>query len=111
MVRSFYSIAPTQVIREDVSSAQVGGNAVIPAFLIGRLALDRSIHGEGLGVELLLDALETVVAAARSTGGRLIVVDALNGEARAFDLKNGFADTRSEGRLVMKVSTAATLAP
>jgi predicted N-acetyltransferase YhbS len=37
---------------------------VIPVYLLARLALDRSLHGQGLGAELLLDVLTRVVDAA-----------------------------------------------
>lgn len=40
--------------------------------------------GTGLGSELLVDALERIVDAAQVGGGRLIVVDAIDDEARAF---------------------------
>ena len=108
-VLAFYSVAPTQVARDDVSSAAAGGNSIIPAYLIGRLALDRSLRGKKFGVQLLLDALEVIVAAASTSGGRLVVVDALNDNADGFYRTNGFAPTNTDGRLVMKVSTAAAL--
>lgn len=108
-VLAFYSVAPTQVARDEVSSAAAGGNSIIPAYLIGRLALDRSLRGRKLGVQLLLDALEVIVAAANTSGGRLVVVDALNHNADGFYRTNGFAPTKTDGRLVMKMSTAAAL--
>jgi len=46
--------------------------------LFARLALSRHLIGGGLGGQLLLDALETVAAAANLAGGRLVVVDAIN---------------------------------
>lgn len=108
-VLAFYSVAPTQVARDVVSSAAAGGNRIIPAYLVGRLALDRSLRGKKLGVQLLLDALEVIVTAASTSGGRLVVVDALNEDADDFYRRNSFAPTKTDGRLVMKVSTVAAL--
>lgn len=108
-VLAFYSVAPTQVARDVVSSAAAGGNRIIPAYLVGRLALDRSLRGKKLGVQLLLDALEVIVTAASTSGGRLVVVDALNEDADDFYRRNSFAPTKTDGRLVMKVSTVTAL--
>jgi predicted N-acetyltransferase YhbS len=41
----------------------------LPALLLARLALDRQLHGQGLGVELLLDALSRAVTASNQVGG------------------------------------------
>jgi GNAT superfamily N-acetyltransferase len=48
----------------------------IPALLLAKLALDQRLQGQGLGAELLAHALTTIVTAARSAGGRIVVVDA-----------------------------------
>jgi len=39
------------------------------------------VHGGGLGAELLVFALETMVDAARRAGGRIVVVDAIDDNA------------------------------
>ena len=91
-----------------LSGALAGGYSRIPGYLIARLALDRAIQGKGRGEQLLLDALGRAVAASEIGGGRLIVVDALDEEAQSFYRHFHFVPvTKREGRLVMKVSTAA----
>jgi hypothetical protein len=49
-----------------------------------KLALSEQFHGHGLGVELLVRALNTIVESARVAGGKLVVVDAIDAEAAAF---------------------------
>jgi GNAT superfamily N-acetyltransferase len=108
-VLAYYAISPTEVVREidGISRSLSGGYNRIPGYLIARLALDASLHGQGLGGQLLLDAVGKAVTAAETGGGRLIVVDALDQEAHAFYLKYGFTPVRNrENRLVMKVATA-----
>ncbi|WP_067494230.1 hypothetical protein [Actinoplanes sp. TFC3] len=106
-VRAYFSIAPTQVVRTEVSSGMAGGYSVIPSFLLGKLALDLPLHGLGLGGEVLHDALTRVVKAANRGGGRLIVVDAIDEKAAAFYAKYDFKPVRNDPRrLVMKVATA-----
>jgi predicted N-acetyltransferase YhbS len=69
--------------------------------------LRRDLHGQGLGAELLVYALTTIVTAARSAGGRLVVVDADDG-AVDFYRAHDFQPSRTDPcRLIMKLSTAA----
>ena len=48
------------------------------------LALDSSVQGQGLGADLLVFVLDVVVTAARRAGGRAVLVDAIDDEARGF---------------------------
>lgn len=108
-VAGYFAIAPHLVERDDTPRG-VGRGAPqrIPAILLAKLALDNRLHGQRLGVELLVHALTTIVVAARSSGGRIVVVDAVDEDAasfyRAHDFKPSPADPR---RLIMKLSTAA----
>jgi GNAT superfamily N-acetyltransferase len=106
-VVAYYAIAPTQIARVDLPSrALSAGFSMLPGFLIGRLALDRSLQGKGLGSQLLLDALERIVEAADLAGGRLIAVDAIDDEAHRFYIHHGFQPIEASSRLVMKIATA-----
>jgi GNAT superfamily N-acetyltransferase len=108
-VVAYYSIAPTTVRRGDVSRSMSGGVSVIPAYLLARLALDRQLHGQGLGAELLMDALGVIVKAAGMSAGRLIVVDAIDEAAHAFYTHHDLRPIEGGMRLVMKISTARKL--
>jgi len=109
-VLAYFAIAPTQVVRADLPRvALAGGHSVVPGYLLARLALATSLHGQGLGGELLLDALSRIVEAARVGGGRLIVVDALDDHARAFYRRYDFIPVEGSSRLYMKVATADTI--
>ncbi len=106
-VVAYYVIAPHQVRREQVSSAMAVGTTVIPAYLLARLALDVAWHGQGLGAELLHDAMDRIVTAADAVSGRLIVVDAIDDTATAFYRHHDFQPVcDNPHRLVIKVSTA-----
>lgn len=106
-VIAFYAIAPTQFASSELPARSLStGYSIVPGYLLPRLALDRSLHGQGLGTQLLLDALERVVDAATHAGGRLIAVDALDASARRFYEHHGFQPIENSNRLVMKVATA-----
>ncbi len=105
-IAAYYSLAPTEIRREEISRSLSGGSSTVPAYLLARLALDRSLHGQGLGGELLFDALEVIVKSAKIGGGRLIVVDALDEDATRFYLRHDFQPVKDNPqRLVLKVAT------
>jgi len=62
----------------------------IPVMVIGRLAVDRSIQGQGLGRSLLRDAILRTIQAASIAGIRAILVHAISAEARRFYERCGF---------------------
>jgi predicted GNAT family N-acyltransferase len=106
-VVAYYSIAPTQVERSELTGGQAGGFSIVPAYLLTRFALDRSIHGRGLSDDLLLDAVQVITKAASAAGGRLIVVDAINSQVAAYYQRRGFQPIKGDPlRLVIKVETA-----
>lgn len=106
-VVGYHAVAPTQVTRVDIPGRSLtAGYTTIPGYLIARLALDGSVHKQGLGTELLYDALRRIVAAADRAGGRLILVDAIDEQARAFYRHHDFQEIVGSARLVIKVSAA-----
>jgi predicted N-acetyltransferase YhbS len=105
-VVAYYSITPHQVHRAEVSGGMSGGVTIVPAYLLARLALDRMLHGQGLGGQLLRDALERVVEAADVASGRLLVVDAIDDGAAAFYRRYDFQPVKGNSRrLVIKIAT------
>jgi ribosomal protein S18 acetylase RimI-like enzyme len=62
----------------------------VPAVLLARLAVDASTQGQGLGEELLLDALHRSLALSAQLGIHAVVVDAIDEQAKAWYLKYGF---------------------
>lgn len=62
----------------------------IPAMLLARMAVDRAVQGRGIGAFLLKDAMSRAVSVAEQAGIRLMLVHAVNGEARAFYEHFGF---------------------
>lgn len=109
VVVAFYAIAPTQFMRTDLPSRSLSaGFSTIPGYLIARLALSQALHGRGLGTQLLLDALERIVAAATNAGGRLIAVDAIDDAAHSFYRHHNFQPIQGSRRLVLKIATART---
>lgn len=107
IVRAYFSLAATVARREELPKRVGRGSPdVIPAVLLARLALGASLHGQGLGPALLVDALQRVVAATESVAARMLIVDAIDDEAATFYERYGFARA-GPLRLCQKISDIA----
>jgi GNAT superfamily N-acetyltransferase len=62
----------------------------IPAVLLARLAVDRTVQGHGLAAWLLRDAMLRTLSAADAVGIRVLLVHAIDDGARAFYERHGF---------------------
>ncbi len=62
----------------------------VPAALIGRLAVDTSMQGQGVGSMLLANAIKRTLAVSDEIAIYAIVVDAINEEAKSFYRHYGF---------------------
>jgi GNAT superfamily N-acetyltransferase len=105
----YFAIAPHLIEREE-APRRIGRGAPqqIPAILLAKLALHERLHGQGLGAELLIHALTTIVTAARAAGGRIVIVDAIDDNAASFYRAHDFEQTPNDPlRLTLKLSTVA----
>lgn len=57
---------------------------LVPATLIGRLAVDRRYQGKGYGELLLVDALKRSLLSTEQIGSAVVIVDAKDDKAKAF---------------------------
>ncbi len=64
---------------------------VLPAILIGRLAIDKNYHGQGYGDFLLMDALYKSLQYSQDIGAFAVIVDAINENASVFYQRYGFS--------------------
>lgn len=90
-IGGFYTLCSTALRLHDLPAEvakRLPRYPLVPATLIGRLALDRRYHGQGWGSFLLLDALHRCVTS--EIASFAIVVDAIDNEARQFYLHAGF---------------------
>ncbi len=62
----------------------------IPAIILGRLAIDSSWHGQGLGRALLNEAIRRSLLASSEVSARLVIVHAISPAAETFYLHHGF---------------------
>ncbi|WP_293867531.1 GNAT family N-acetyltransferase [uncultured Alsobacter sp.] len=78
-VLGFYTISPAQIEFAAVpmqSRPRTAGRYPFGCFRLGRLAVDRSCQGRGLGSQLLASALERCCRASKEVGGTALLIDA-----------------------------------
>jgi predicted N-acetyltransferase YhbS len=79
----------------------------VPVILIGRLAVDSSFQGRGIGADLLYDAVLRTLHAAEIAGIRAILVSAISDNAKRFYEKYGFISSPDDPRTLMITITEA----
>jgi len=90
-VAGYYSLAAGAVVRAEAPRPmQRNMPDPIPVMVLGRLAVDRSFQGQGIGRALLRDAVLRVLRAAEIAGIKAILVHAISDDAREFYLASGF---------------------
>lgn len=107
-VLAYYTIAVHLLVRADLPSKLGRGNPTqVPAVMLARLALDKSLHGQGHGGVLLADALHRIVVATHTVAARFVLVDAIDDVAHGFYRHHGFREIPGSLRLVQKISDVA----
>jgi len=115
-VLGYYAISNHQVTYEALPQDQAKGLPAIdiPVVLLGRLAVDKTVQGQGLGEYLLIDALRRADHISRHIGVRAVEVHAIDEDARHFYLNYGFVSLLDDRRhlfLPMQVIRNLNLPP
>ncbi len=98
-VWAYYMLSATSVALTDLPPAMAKqlGYPAAPAALIGRLAVDQSLQGQGIGQLVLVDALRRL-AASDAMAIMLVVVDPRDDAATRFYARLGFEPLSSDDR-------------
>jgi GNAT superfamily N-acetyltransferase len=109
-VVGFYSLTAGGVQVKNLPKKLARGlpNFDIGMVLLGRLALSRKLQGQGLGRDLLVDAVLHAAAAGESAAARFIAVDLIDESARSFYAAFGFQDIGGDvlGRMCLRIDEA-----
>lgn len=95
-VLGYYTLASGAIAFETLPAGRNLPRHPIPVILLGRLAVDTSVRGQGLGERLLLDALSRCLDLAEPLGIHAVEVHAIDGAAEAFYRRYGFAALRDD---------------
>lgn len=90
-VVAFFSLSAYAITPDELPKKQARGEQnIIPAFLLGKFALDISLQGKGLSRLLIADAIFEAHKASQVAAARYLVVDALTPNLAALYEKFGF---------------------
>lgn len=107
-IAGYYTLAATSVLANELPAEtlkRLPRYPTIPAALVGRLAVDISFHGKGLGGALLADAALRVFKS--DTKAFALIVDAKDESASAFYRHLGFMPLASRAMsLFLPIATA-----
>jgi predicted N-acetyltransferase YhbS len=94
-VVGYFSLSAASVEPDEATSRAIMGQGKhpVPAILIGRLAVDRSEQGRGIGEALLVEALAKAANAAETIGARVVLVHAIGEGVRSFYTRYGFEES------------------
>lgn len=111
-VKGYYALSNHTIAYDAMPVDQAKGlpQIDVPVVLIGKLAVDLSVQGQGLGEFLLIDALRRAEYLSTKIGIRAVEVDAINDAARNFYKRYGFiALTDDEYHLALPISIVRKL--
>lgn len=79
-ILGFYTLSPASIEFAGAPAVVTRGlgRYEVPVYRLGRLAVDRSVQGRGLGGSLLLRAAERCMIVAQQVGGVALLIDAKN---------------------------------
>jgi len=103
-VVGYYGLSPTAVepavLPRKIRTGQPPNP--IPCLLLGQLAMDLAYANRGVGTALVGHALERAVLGARFTGGRALLVRAIDEDAIGFWSRRGFLSSPSDPYLLFR---------
>ncbi len=90
-VVGYFAISMGQILAQEATgSMRRTMPKYIPAVTLGRLAIDLSCQGQGLGRALLNEVVRRSLIASAEVSARLLIVHAISPAAEAFYLHHGF---------------------
>jgi predicted N-acetyltransferase YhbS len=101
-VIAYYALA-SSAITSDATPSRFRRNMPdpVPVVVLGRLAIDRSWQGQGLGRAMVRDAALRVIQAADVIGIRGMIVHALSNDAKEFYCRVGFEPSPLDPMLLL----------
>jgi ribosomal protein S18 acetylase RimI-like enzyme len=112
-VAGYYTLSQYSVQLDEIPAAvakKLPKYPMVPATLLGRLAVSSAFRGQGHGAALLMDALYRTLQHSREVASAGVIVDAKDAAAFAFYKKYGFLELpKVDRRLLLPMGTVEQL--
>lgn len=114
VVKGYYTLSSLSIHRNQLPLEIVkrlpSSYSDLPVTLLGRLALDKSIIGQGWGEALLVDALKRAYfASVQSVASMAVVADPIDQSAIDFYTRYGFIQIPDSGKMFITMKTIEKL--
>ena len=113
VVKGYYTLSANSIKRDEFSEELIKKlpptYVDIPTILLGRLAIDETIKGNGWGELILMDGLNRCLSISESLGTVAVVVDPIDEKALAFYAKYGFILLPTSGKMFLPMKTIKDL--
>jgi predicted GNAT family N-acyltransferase len=109
VVKGYYTLSANSIKRDDfpepLQRKLPPSYSDIPTILLGRLAIDKTLKGNGFGEILLFDALTRSLKISESLGTIAVIVDPIDENAQNFYSKYGFILLPTSGKMFIPMKT------
>lgn len=113
MVNGYYTLSANAIKRDDFPELLLKklppSYQDLPVVLLGRLAVDKRLQGQGYGEILLIDALKRCYEISESLGTIAIVVDPIDEKAQKFYERYGFILLPTSQKMFLPMKTIKEL--
>lgn len=113
IIKGYYTLSANSVKRDDfpepLQRKLPPSYNDIPTILLGRLAIDNTVKGNGFGEILLMDALTRSLKISESLGTIAVIVDPIDEKAQGFYAKYGFILLPTSGKMFLPMKTIKDL--
>jgi predicted GNAT family N-acyltransferase len=113
-VEGYYTLSnasiPYDDVPENLRKKYPKSYDYIPVTLLGRLALDEKIKGQGFGSKVLIDALKrSLKVSEEDLGSVAVIVDPLDEDAENYYSHFGFVKLPNSGKMFLDMNTIKKL--
>lgn len=112
-VQGYYTLSnssiPLELVPDKFKKQLPKSYTAVPTTLLGRLAVDKTTQGKGLGKFLLVDALKRCYDLSEKIGSYVVVVDPIDGDAESYYEKYGFIKLPDSGKMFLPTKTISQL--
>lgn len=112
-IKGYYTLSNAgisrEVIPEEIKKKLPRAYEALPVTLLGRLAVDENIKGEGLGKLLLVDALKRSFEVSKIIGSMAVVVDPIDENAVKFYDRFGYILLPDSKKMFISMKTIEQL--
>ena len=112
-IKGYYTLSNTSINRDLLPASVIKklppSYINLPATLLGRLAVDSSFKGQGIGTMLLMDALKRSYDNLTTMASMAVIVDPLDEEAVAFYHHFGFILLPDSGKMFITMTQLEVL--